>query len=325
MFRKKTTSTTVETIAVTSKTRRRRFQRLRCGSEKICRLMLPKAYRIQAGDGTASGSRTSALYDARIVGRLKPALLILLALGLGAGLRFYFFLHWSQINGDSMVYGDIAKNWLQHGIYGPHGRRWWRCFHPSHAHKASRLSALPRRLFCALRDGALQTLSCFYKSPSTSAPASSSLLFVLQICSRRARVGSRSISPRSVPSRRTIRLPLLRKRSHSSSSLVAMMGLLRIVTRGDGRRDHPMRRVVELHHPASSRWRFAADRVLSCSPLVWPQVRARLSCHRSQTRVAACMHQWPSLVASLCCLDVSQLADLSPGSATRAALRDRSW
>jgi 4-amino-4-deoxy-L-arabinose transferase-like glycosyltransferase len=87
--------------------------------------MLPKAYRIQAGDGIASGGScadggngTSALYDASIVGRLKPALLILLALGLGVGLRFYFFLHWSQINGDSMVYGDIAKNWLQHGVYG---------------------------------------------------------------------------------------------------------------------------------------------------------------------------------------------------------------
>ena len=49
---------------------------------------------------------------------LKSTLLILLALGLGTVLRGYFFLHWPQVNGDSFVYGDIAKNWLQHGIYG---------------------------------------------------------------------------------------------------------------------------------------------------------------------------------------------------------------
>ncbi len=52
--------------------------------------------------------------------RLKPVslLLLLFALALGAGLRFYFFAHWPQVNGDGLVYGDIAKNWLTHGIYG---------------------------------------------------------------------------------------------------------------------------------------------------------------------------------------------------------------
>jgi 4-amino-4-deoxy-L-arabinose transferase-like glycosyltransferase len=33
-------------------------------------------------------------------------------------LRLIFFLWFSRITNDSMVYGDIAKNWLQHGIYG---------------------------------------------------------------------------------------------------------------------------------------------------------------------------------------------------------------
>jgi len=34
------------------------------------------------------------------------------------GLRLLFVLRFSLISGDSLVYGDIAKNWLLHGIYG---------------------------------------------------------------------------------------------------------------------------------------------------------------------------------------------------------------
>jgi hypothetical protein len=45
-------------------------------------------------------------------------LLLLLAMTLGTALRIYFFLHWPQVNGDGLVYGDIAKNLLQHGVYG---------------------------------------------------------------------------------------------------------------------------------------------------------------------------------------------------------------
>jgi hypothetical protein len=40
-----------------------------------------------------------------------------LALVLGAGLRLWFLWHFPQVNGDGLVYGDIAKNWL-HGTYG---------------------------------------------------------------------------------------------------------------------------------------------------------------------------------------------------------------
>jgi hypothetical protein len=40
-----------------------------------------------------------------------------LALSLGAALRLWFLWHFPQINGDGLVYGDIAKNWL-HGTYG---------------------------------------------------------------------------------------------------------------------------------------------------------------------------------------------------------------
>jgi len=37
---------------------------------------------------------------------------------LGFALRGYF-LHWHFLfEGDSLVYGDLAKNWLFHGVYG---------------------------------------------------------------------------------------------------------------------------------------------------------------------------------------------------------------
>ena len=51
---------------------------------------------------------------------MRPATIafLILALLLGAALRLYFFAHWPQVNGDGLIYGDIAKNWLRHGIYG---------------------------------------------------------------------------------------------------------------------------------------------------------------------------------------------------------------
>jgi hypothetical protein len=46
------------------------------------------------------------------------AALVLLALGLGTWLRLWFLWHFPQVNGDGLIYGDIANNWLLHGIYG---------------------------------------------------------------------------------------------------------------------------------------------------------------------------------------------------------------
>ncbi|MGB8539526.1 MAG: glycosyltransferase family 39 protein [Acidobacteriaceae bacterium] len=42
----------------------------------------------------------------------------LLVLAAGAALRLWFIHAHPQIQGDSLVYGDIATNWLKHGIYG---------------------------------------------------------------------------------------------------------------------------------------------------------------------------------------------------------------
>lgn len=41
-----------------------------------------------------------------------------LALSLGLALRLMFVLHAPRIAGDTLVYGDIAKNWMHHGVYG---------------------------------------------------------------------------------------------------------------------------------------------------------------------------------------------------------------
>ena len=40
------------------------------------------------------------------------------ALALGLALRLWFISHVARIAGDTMIYGDIAKNWLEHGVYG---------------------------------------------------------------------------------------------------------------------------------------------------------------------------------------------------------------
>jgi 4-amino-4-deoxy-L-arabinose transferase-like glycosyltransferase len=44
--------------------------------------------------------------------------LIVLALAVGAALRLWFIHAYPEVDGDPLIYGDIAKNWLQHGIYG---------------------------------------------------------------------------------------------------------------------------------------------------------------------------------------------------------------
>ena len=40
------------------------------------------------------------------------------ALSLGLLLRLWFISHAARVDGDTLIYGDIARNWLQRGIYG---------------------------------------------------------------------------------------------------------------------------------------------------------------------------------------------------------------
>jgi len=50
--------------------------------------------------------------------RLQIWLWAALALALGLALRLWFIAHTARIDGDALIYGDIAKNWLEQGVYG---------------------------------------------------------------------------------------------------------------------------------------------------------------------------------------------------------------
>lgn len=50
--------------------------------------------------------------------RFRKGLWAALALAAGAALRLAFVLGCPQVEGDTWVYGGIAKNWMLHGIYG---------------------------------------------------------------------------------------------------------------------------------------------------------------------------------------------------------------
>ncbi len=53
------------------------------------------------------------------LGQRRPNLLIIAAaLAAGLFLRLWFLIHTAQIAGDTFLYGDIAKTWLAHGVYG---------------------------------------------------------------------------------------------------------------------------------------------------------------------------------------------------------------
>ncbi len=47
----------------------------------------------------------------------KTALLVALALAAGLALRLWFVGHAARIDGDTLLYGNIARNWMQHGVY----------------------------------------------------------------------------------------------------------------------------------------------------------------------------------------------------------------
>ncbi len=50
--------------------------------------------------------------------RLRKTGLVLVALAAGAALRLWFLWAYPEIGGDTLVYGNIAKNWMLHGVYG---------------------------------------------------------------------------------------------------------------------------------------------------------------------------------------------------------------
>ncbi|MBB5338879.1 ArnT family glycosyltransferase [Tunturiibacter gelidoferens] len=53
-----------------------------------------------------------------IKGKLRTVLWAALPLAAGLTLRLWYVLHAGRVEGDTLIYGSIAKNWLQYGIYG---------------------------------------------------------------------------------------------------------------------------------------------------------------------------------------------------------------
>jgi len=49
--------------------------------------------------------------------RLKTGLWAALALAAGLALRLWFIAHAARVDGDTLLYGNIARNWMQHGVY----------------------------------------------------------------------------------------------------------------------------------------------------------------------------------------------------------------
>jgi 4-amino-4-deoxy-L-arabinose transferase-like glycosyltransferase len=47
----------------------------------------------------------------------KPLLYLVFALAAGALLRVWFVTHTARVDGDTLLYGNIARNWMEHGIY----------------------------------------------------------------------------------------------------------------------------------------------------------------------------------------------------------------
>jgi 4-amino-4-deoxy-L-arabinose transferase-like glycosyltransferase len=51
-------------------------------------------------------------------GRFKTRVYAALALAAGLALRLWFIGNAARIDGDTLLYGSIARNWMQHGVYG---------------------------------------------------------------------------------------------------------------------------------------------------------------------------------------------------------------
>lgn len=49
---------------------------------------------------------------------LRSWIQVTLALAAGAALRLWFIHAYPEVQGDPLIYGEIAKNWMLHGIYG---------------------------------------------------------------------------------------------------------------------------------------------------------------------------------------------------------------
>src|SRR5271154_1861899 len=49
--------------------------------------------------------------------QLKTGIYAALAVAAGLALRLWFIAHAARIDGDTLLYGNIARNWMEHGVY----------------------------------------------------------------------------------------------------------------------------------------------------------------------------------------------------------------
>src|SRR3981081_425185 len=49
--------------------------------------------------------------------QMKTGAYAALALAAGLALRLWFVAHVARVSGDTLIYGNIARNWMQHGVY----------------------------------------------------------------------------------------------------------------------------------------------------------------------------------------------------------------
>src|SRR5580704_1941975 len=49
--------------------------------------------------------------------QLKTGTYAALALAVGLALRLWFVAHQARVVGDTLLYGNIARNWMEHGVY----------------------------------------------------------------------------------------------------------------------------------------------------------------------------------------------------------------
>jgi 4-amino-4-deoxy-L-arabinose transferase-like glycosyltransferase len=66
--------------------------------------------------------------------QLKTGTYAAFALAAGPGLRLWFVAHVARISGDTLIYGNIARNWMQQGVYS---------FTPAPSHLVPTLIRLP--------------------------------------------------------------------------------------------------------------------------------------------------------------------------------------
>jgi 4-amino-4-deoxy-L-arabinose transferase-like glycosyltransferase len=67
-------------------------------------------------------------------GQRRTCIYVALALAAGFVLRLWFVAHAGRIDGDTLIYGNIARNWMQHGVYS---------FTPAPNHPVPTLIRLP--------------------------------------------------------------------------------------------------------------------------------------------------------------------------------------